>query len=165
MIESLIIKRVSRSPGKAKVAGMLVSTLPIPFLIRLLVCGSSGFSDAIRDIVLRTMNVYEDVEFVETEFQPQGVRQGYPGIDRRDIDDDEMAVVKKGQKKHLVKSSRLAGVSAATEKSPPGNKSGINDDEEGLVKTHSGVASRLHTLHEEDFQDNIGRKVDIKEIV
>ncbi|CZR55712.1 uncharacterized protein PAC_05600 [Phialocephala subalpina] len=117
IIESLMLKRIQRSPGKTKVA----------------VCAQADFSDSIRGTVLKAMNEYQDIEFAETEFQPQGVRQAYPGIHKLERDDVEMhRMVTRSRPTRMLRSSRLSS----------------QDDEKRLVKTHSGMSSKLETLDE-----------------
>ena len=78
------------------------------------------------------MNESKDVEFAETEFQPQDVL----GTDQ--IEPDEQAVVSSNRRGRLLKSFRLSR----------------SIDEKVNIRTHSAVASKLQTLDEkaEDFE-------------
>lgn len=132
------------------------------------VCGSSGFSDSVRDIVLKTMNEYRDVEFVETEFRPGG-RPVHPSYHATEKDDLASGTVKSAQSKNQTSS--------------PGKiktfrqnfKSSVSDDTQHLVKAHSHLDVNAKTLDEAELEDleeglpkvpNVGvRKVRVKEII
>jgi hypothetical protein len=78
------------------------------------------------------MNESQDVEFVETEFQPQDA------LDTDQIESGEKAVVSSNRRDRLLNSFRLSR--------------SIN--EKVNIRTHSSVASKLQTLDEksEDFE-------------
>jgi hypothetical protein len=78
------------------------------------------------------MNESKDVEFVETEFQPQDA------LDPDQIESGEQVVVSSNRRGRLLKSFRLSR----------------SIDEKENIRTHSGVASKLQTLDEkaEDFE-------------
>jgi hypothetical protein len=126
-------------------------------------------------MVLKTMNEYRDVEFVETEFRPQRGRQAHPNAHTMDKDDVEIAAVKGERKKRQI--SKLGDMSVEIKTFRRNNKSSAAEDKQHLVKTHSGFATKLKTLDEEghalkdleegpsDAEDAVGRKVLIKEIV
>jgi len=87
------------------------------------------------------MNESKDVEFVETEFQPQDA------LDTDQIDSREEAVVSSNRRGRLLKSFRLSR----------------SIDEKVNIRTHSGVASKLQTLDEkaEDFEpEDVDEKLD-----
>lgn len=119
------------------------------------------------------MNEYQDVEFVETEFRPHGVRKAYPGIHMLARNDTEMEVVNSDRRRRLVKTSRLADDSIIAEKSRADDRSRVSNDKERLIKTRSGVATKLRTLDEEVESEDLekglvdiaGHKTDVKEIV
>lgn len=71
------------------------------------------------------MDEYRNVEFVETEFQPQGIRRAYPGIHTLDRDDIEMAVVKDRQL-----NSRRPGDPSRLKKSNLKNEVSYTDDKD-----------------------------------
>jgi hypothetical protein len=78
------------------------------------------------------MNESKDVEFIETEFQPQDA------LDTDQIEPGEKAVVSSNRGGRLLKSLRLSR----------------SIEEKVNIRTHSGVASKLQTLDEkaEDFE-------------
>ena len=118
MIEGFIVKRAQRSPGKTKIAGMFRETSLNYLSNSVSVCGSSGFTDEVRDIVLKTMKEYREVEFVETEFRPQGK------------DDINNTGARSDRWKRLT--SRLGGISVEPNTFHGNIKSGIADIEKGL---------------------------------
>ncbi|KAH8807067.1 hypothetical protein F5884DRAFT_788434 [Xylogone sp. PMI_703] len=96
IITNLMNEQIARSAGRAKI----------------LVCGTSNFSETVRKATLETMAKHRDVEFAEVEFQPKGVRQGYPGIHSRSRDELEMESMTGGNPNVLTRpamnSSKLA---------------------------------------------------------
>lgn len=134
-----------------------------------IVCGDSEFSDAIRGMVIKAMDDNQNVEFVETEFQPQGVPQAYPGIHKLDTSDIEMGSFKNLERRRLVKprfgrrrlvKSRFGRRRTARQ---------ARDDREILIEMHSGVSGKLRTLDEEvnrkDSETDVGAKIEPKEVV
>ena len=131
----------------------------------ILVCGDSEISRTIRKTVIETMEDYPNVEFVETEFQPQGVRQAYPGIHALHKDRVEMgsmAVVKSvTRKKELIK-SRLSLHNLAS-KRMKSSTNGEQNDSEGLIK-EAGKLDTLEEMHTIDVEAQLAG-VQIREIV
>lgn len=92
-------------------------------------------------MVVEAMNEYQNVEFTETDFQPQVIRQKFPGVHKVERDDEEMHRVvtqSVSRRTRLLRSSKL----------------GKQDDKEGLVKRHSGMASKLETVNEKSDTDS-----------
>ena len=149
-----MVKQVQRSAGRTKVAGekdaLHSRRNPNDFEV----CGSSEFSLSIRDIVLKSMDQYHDIEFAEVEFQPRGVRQAYPGIhaiDDEDIELDRMAHSKRSSMGRLVRSSRLAGGSTNFRKlRSEADTSEQEGGTERLVRSRSGATTKLRTVEEAD---------------
>ena len=127
-------------------------------------------------MVLKTMNEYRDVEFVETEFRPQG-RQAHPGTHKMGKDDIEIAEVKGERRKR--RTSRLGEMSVEIKSFRRKDKSSAAA--EVKKQTHSGFATKLTTLSEagdalkdleeglsdaDDADDaDVGRKVHIREAI
>jgi hypothetical protein len=123
-------------------------------------------------MVLKTMGVYKDVEFVETEFQPQTVPPAYPGMHASDNGGVEV---------ELVSVLKTADGRVRLRKAPiPTGKikaSGSRDKKEinqRLIKAHSGITTTLTTVDEgveevEEEKDleaqSFERRVTEKEIV
>jgi len=137
-----------------------------PFSTSILVCRSSQFSQDVRDIVLKTMDMYKDVEFVETEFQPQSIQPAYPGIhilDRGEMELEKWSVVKPTDGRVRLRKA-INKVTADTSRE-------TEEVNRRLVKSHSGATSTLTTVDEEagemkDLEEqSLGGKVNGKEIV
>jgi len=180
-IEEMMQKQTRRSPGRAKVAGMLLILEGGGEAKINLVCGISKFSNSIREIVLGNMQSNKDITFEETEFQPKEVIQAYPGIHTIPTGDVEMGPmsadnIREGR-------MRLTQPQGAVETPPRLNlrrKSKTSqDDSNRLIKSHSGTSSRLETLPESESEsdtdtdieylmiENLGnrREANVKEIV
>ncbi|KAM3066447.1 hypothetical protein ACMFMG_012033 [Clarireedia jacksonii] len=65
-IEDLIVKQLSRSAGRTKIAGNLS---------KLLACGTSRFVETFRNITIQTMGQYQGIEFAEVEYQPKDTKR------------------------------------------------------------------------------------------
>ncbi|RDL41166.1 uncharacterized protein BP5553_01145 [Venustampulla echinocandica] len=146
IIEGLMTKQIQRSPGKTIITA----------------CGDAEFSSSIRSTVLKAMDEYQGVEFVETEFQPQDVPKVHPGIhskikeDTGDIEMDARSIARHVDRR------RRAGQSQALATPKAG-------DRLRLMKSYSGVSAKLRTLEEveESVDDGIqgAKPVSVKEIV
>jgi hypothetical protein len=66
IIDSLITKQIQRTPGRTIINGSSFSQLTSEEA-----CGEPGFAVSIRKMALHTMGSCHNVEFVESEFQPQ----------------------------------------------------------------------------------------------
>jgi hypothetical protein len=94
------------------------------------VCADPTFSGVVRRVVLKTMDEYQNVGFVETEFQPQHTQETRPqhqpplaGL----AQDIEMDTRSQGGMKALVL----------------GSPEKFRDDHFRLMKSHTGVAAKL----------------------
>jgi hypothetical protein len=95
-------------------------------------------------MVLKTMNEYRNVEFVETEFRPQAIQRAYPGAYRVGKGDNRSGAAE--DKQHLIKTH--SGFPAK-------------------LKTLNGAGDELNDLEKglSDSEVIVGRKARVKEIV
>lgn len=93
------------------------------------------------------MNVYKDVEFVETEFQPQTVQPAYPGIhvlDKSEVELEHFAVVKTADGRMRLRKAPTPSDKVTAR--GPRRKEEIN---QRLIRAHSGTTPTLMTVDEE----------------
>jgi len=99
------------------------------------------------------MDQYHDIEFTEIEFQPQSVRQAFPGTQLNGNEEIELGRIVNADHrnlKRLVRASKLVGESALEKLRREAGSSERTKGIETLIRTHSGVSSQLETVKELD---------------
>ncbi|KAF7943008.1 hypothetical protein EAE96_010954 [Botrytis aclada] len=158
IIEGFITKQVQRSAGRSKVA----------------VCGTSGFTHVLRNIVIETLKEYDDVEYAEVEYQPHGVHHIHSGVTSKAWDQIEMEAIKfpsrfntRGRRLQRPQLEYTNSYTRSRKRSI--RKSPRNDR---LIEWRSGASNQLTTLEEADEKpdekpDEVQdwKKMDVREIV
>ncbi|KAF7877692.1 hypothetical protein EAF04_001363 [Stromatinia cepivora] len=154
IIEGFITKQVQRSTGRSKVA----------------VCGTSGFTHVLRNIVIETLKEYDDVEFAEVEYQPHGVHHIHSGVTSKSWDQIEMEAIKfptrfNTRGRRLQRSQLEYTNNYTRSRKRSARRSSRNDR---LIEWRSGASDQLETLEEADEKaDEVQdwKKMDVREIV
>ncbi|KAJ8062059.1 hypothetical protein OCU04_009838 [Sclerotinia nivalis] len=155
IIEGFITKQVQRSAGKSKVA----------------VCGTSGFTHILRNIVIQTLKEYKDVEFAEVEYQPHGVHHIHSRVTSKNWDQIEIEATnlpsQLTSRERYLQRSQLGDTASSTYfKQKLARKLESNKDR--LVEWRPGASNHLSTLEQRgEKADNVqGRdKINVREIV
>jgi hypothetical protein len=104
------------------------------------------------------MDQYHDIEFAEIEFQPQSVRQAFPGAQPDGNEEIELGRIVNADHRtlrRLVRASKLVGESTLEKLRREAGSSERTEGTETLIRTRSGVSSRLETVKELDESSDL----------